>query len=179
MTQHPLDIPDVSAILDPAPHDPPAGDWRDDDGAALDSYFEAMPLGPLTSVLVQALKDGISFAPEKSSRIVSAEFFVDDCSLIGFPYPALMVMPADPNRTALIIQGSHNAGLAALYWHSEAFTAQGTIDAHPRTNASFLPPAQTSGGSQLVLDHYTGPIWCAPANATAVKCSYKITAVTA
>jgi len=152
---------DVSSIYDPAPHEPPAGDWQDDDGQALDDYFKAGPQGPINWTLVQALKDAI--APPIASRMLRGRLYIPS----GNPQAAIMALPTDPNRTYFRINEYNNNG---FYMNSESFTVNDTAiptasNTIGSTNAFYA--AQVAGGSSpnpsvfLELYGYTGPVWVA------------------
>lgn len=150
----PLTRLEVDSLPDPAPHNPPAGDWKDDDGRALDSYFEAMDLQPLISYLTKAAANSIK--PPTAGRLLRQRFSL---TVAGFPYSSTFIFPPDPNRSLLVIQPPLGAALP-IYISDGSFTANDILGNTPETPAFHVPGAQ-----QIVIPNYTGAVWAAPAAA--------------
>lgn len=164
-----INIPVVSAILDPEPHSPPAGDWRDDDGAALDSYFESGDTSALLQVLVQA---GKAAEMPKASRLIARSFVLTKTSTV--PFTATQALNVDPNRTTLVIQTQKDTTKAGIYLAEQSFTVYDGQDAVGRVTQAFaLPP-----NGQLVLPNYTGALWVASSDLAGTLSRVDVLAVT-
>jgi len=152
-TNPPLDQNVIDYNLDPEPHSPPAGDWKDDDGQAIDSYFEAADLGPLAYKLVQAMSGYIN-PPKQASRIVRNRLNMQSTNVVTH---AVMAFPADPDRSYLSITDVTGKG---FYYHSESFTVTDDPTIPPaQTPAAFIPPNALP--TRVEIANYTGPIWVA------------------
>jgi len=146
----PLIDPATDYTLNPEPHSPPAGDWKDDDGLALDSYFQAMDLRPLAQRFVAAMGEFLN-APKKGSRIVRANYVLPGAQA------AVRALPADADRTYLCIVDLNNIG---FYFHSEAFTPVDNLSAAGhQTAAVFVGATANAQVAKLELYEYTGPVW--------------------
>jgi len=93
-----LNPPVPPELLDPVPLGPIVGDRTDDDGIALDEYFEAAPSGPIDwGEVVQQADPTLP----QVTRIITRTF-----TLVGdgttAPDPVL-VLPPDPNRLRLVV----------------------------------------------------------------------------
>jgi hypothetical protein len=151
-----LAVPDVTDAQATAvePHSPPAGDWRDDDGEAIDSYFEAMPLGPLVNRLVTAMGELVN-APKKGSRIIRNRLNMAGTNAVT---KAVQGLPGDADRLLLAITDVSNKG---FYYHSESFTVTDDATTAPAQTAAVFVPPVASGPTKVELYDYTGPIWVA------------------
>ncbi|HEY6021377.1 MAG TPA: hypothetical protein VIY48_16175 [Candidatus Paceibacterota bacterium] len=155
---------------DPSPsYHPPAGDWKDDDGQALDDYFKAMAQGPEIYKAIQALVDSIK--PPESTRFMSYRFLVTPTNL-AFPFAATPIFPADRNRQSLVIQPAGGTN-GSLFMSDQNFTAVGPAGSAPQTQAFAIP-----GTQQLVIPNYTGALWVASAGITASTCQWDFLAIT-
>lgn len=98
-----LNDPMSPDILDPDPHRPIAGDIADDDGPALDQYFEA---GDTLPVEYDTLPDPYAKdKPRETTRLITRTFSLASPDGI-VPADPIMLLPADPNRVRLLISVS-------------------------------------------------------------------------
>lgn len=150
----PLVTPQVDSVLDPEPHSPPAGDWHDDDGQALASYFRHGDPTAVITTLVRAIVNelappvGSKAAPEGNRLIVR------NYSLAA-AQPGVYALPPDPNRLHVHVRDILGNG---FYIADTMFTP---ID--DAAAASHQTPAMFIGGTNLpasvTLDDYTGPLY--------------------
>jgi len=96
-----LNIPVQPDTLDPLPQHPIVGNIHDDDGQAIDQYFEAPPHQPL---------DYSQFATTVDENPVCTRLIVKTYTLVspdGVVYAdPVQVLPADPNRKELWVDSS-------------------------------------------------------------------------
>lgn len=176
----PLVTPQVDSVLDPEPHSPPAGDWHDDDGQALASYFLHNDPGPAISTLVRSIVKEL-MVPEKvtvinNNRIIRRKVDFQDLPTTSYPYPAYMALPADPNRDSLTFLSSDVASNQKMYFGSDRFDALADANSLPETDAIPLNVSMRS----LIIPNYTGPVWVAPSGVGAAgnRCQWWIISVT-
>lgn len=103
-----IDKPISPEVLDPTAHSPIAGNWRDDDGQALDSYFT-----PVTT-LPQEYGYGDSEPRETvpvTTRLIGRKLVIGTVN--GVLSAPLQVFPADPNRQEIIMQADNNVCLTS------------------------------------------------------------------
>lgn len=142
--------PDLS---DPAPLGPLAGNHADDDGQALDDYFEAPSHGPLSyDDLIVPQVDNI--AP--TNRILSRNLNMtvgDD---------PVLILPKDVNRLSLNLyfncNGSNGSNNVLRFASEKSLVYDGAM-VYPVWNSNAL----ASGRSYVInLDKYTGALWVWP-----------------
>lgn len=165
-----LNIPVIDATIAPEPHSPPAGDWQDDDGRALDSYFESGETNALLRALVQATQDSIKVP--KASRLVARTFTLTTTSSISVP--SINALTEDENRTSLVIQTQADATKAGVYIGEQSFAVHDGPDTVGRVTAAFY----LSPNAQLVIPDYTGPLWLGVGDLTGKLCRVDVLAVT-
>jgi len=150
--------------LDPARHDRMAGDWSDDDGPALDQYFEAPTHEPLSHDTIPT--------PEAKTRIPevtrllnrSIVLFSPDGVNAGDP---VMLLPADPNRKVLILHVSLGGSATGIRMGSA------------RSDVYGAPLYAANATFGYNLSGHTGAIWCwNPSTAVADTATVSITTVT-
>lgn len=152
----PLAKSTVDAITNPEPHSPPAGDWHDDDGQALQSYFLHADPKDVISTLVRSVVNELK--TPKCNRIIRRLIKFDDVATATYPYPARMILPPDPNRDSLTFMSSSVANNQSIFWSGDRFDALADAGTIPETDGALIPvPART-----LVVPNYTGPVWAAP-----------------
>lgn len=81
-----------------------AGDWADDDGAALDAFFEANPEGPRPPEFDLALQGHFSDLPKPTSRLITRALTIGQpvgTDRAITPADPVQVFPANPNRKYL------------------------------------------------------------------------------
>lgn len=130
---------------DPAPYVPPSpltGDTTDDDGRAIDEFFEAMDAGPL--VFGGSVVDAPE--PKVTTRILGRRF-----NLIS-PFEPQQILPADPNRIAVRIQYKSTLG-AALAFASE----KSDVYSAPVFHVPF--PAGLLAITPILEIPHTGALW--------------------
>lgn len=153
---HGVDVaPPGGEGYDPLPHNPPAGDWQDDDGIALDDYFKAAALGPQIYGMVQALVETLK--PTPNNRFIRRRFYFTTAS----NDQAVMALPADPNRSTLAISVSPVGTNTGVFIHSESFNVRDNAD-NPGSNTDAFRLEKNS--APFVIDNYTGPLWVAGAS---------------
>jgi len=87
-------------VLDPEPHHRIEGDWSDDDGSALDQYFEPNPQGPNLIGTETLLTNQPTYddTPPKITRLLTRSVPLNSASA------PLQLFPADPLRKRLRIR---------------------------------------------------------------------------
>jgi hypothetical protein len=159
----PLTHPVTPERLDPTPHAPIAGDHSDDDGRALDEFFEGGPWAPVES-------EGLAIKEESvktPTRLIGGRRRLNVTAL-----PVVeMLLPADLNRTKLVLTASSNLLNSVPVWlfvSDSKFTlmADGATPVLANDGpAAFLLPATISGtnsyANEIVLDlgAHTGAVW--------------------
>ena len=160
-----LNIPIVDDVLpDPQPHEPPAGDWHDDDGQALASYFlHNDPIAIMQRMIKAAVTElappvGTMQAPE-GNRLILRNY------VLTAAQPAIYALPPDPNRLHVKILDVSNAG---FYFADTMFTpVDDAGTASHQTPAMFVGSSSGSGNTAAItLDDYTGPLYIASKFAT-------------
>lgn len=102
-----LNDPLPPEVLDPAPHRPIAGDIADDDGQALDDFFEAAPSGPTVWESYDLGKDALP----KPTRILSRQIVLPQAG--SAPADPVQVFPADVNRLHIRVESDHPIMIAS------------------------------------------------------------------
>jgi hypothetical protein len=126
------------------------GNTADDDGRALDEYFEAAPSGPLDYAGIQHAREELP----TTTRILSRAFVLTQGQ------QATLALPADPSRIKLVIDVM-DVGPAYV---SDA------------NDIGTLTPYITTANSPLDLGAHTGPVWIAAQDAG--TCRVHVWAVT-
>jgi hypothetical protein len=170
----PLVTPQVDSVLDPEPHSPPAGDWHDDDGQALQSYFLRNDPVAVVSTLVRAIVNelaaplGNKAAPE-GNRLILRNY------VIAAGQQSVYALPPDANRLHVQIRDSSGTG---FYISDSSFTP--TDDSG---TASHQTPASFVGGTgqvaAITLDDYTGPLYISGKAGGGVASQIEIVAISA
>lgn len=139
-----------------------AGNWHDDDPIALDEYFEAADQSPETFDGLQIPKDKIAV----SNRLVisSITFQIGESM-------ARMLLPADPNRKHLYINGyrQDTGAVAGFLFAGEAFAVPGLDGTGPSmmpAKAVYFRFHQNLSFAFPSIDDYTGAVWVLPSEPT-------------
>lgn len=156
---------DIEGDMPPdTPPKPLAGDHADDDGRALDDYFEAMPSGP------QPFAGSVWTGPEPSPHTRILQNFVRLSGGNG-ETQAIQLLPPDPNRIQVSVSFLSLYG-QRLYIASSMNELNGAAPWYPENaQALYLPPGPGSpveGGNTSILNvasnarvfYHTGAIWC-------------------
>lgn len=140
---------------DPLPLGGFAGDDADDDGVALDQYFEAADSNPLASRTVAYQREETPTV----TRIIQRQFNLSASPDAGAtPGVGVLVLPSDPNRVKLIV---YSAAVAIYVSDANDF------------NSIFARLT----GANLILDltGHTGPLYAAVVNAATTVSVWAIT----
>lgn len=130
-------LPTDSRAVEAAGFGPLAGDHSDDDGQALDDYFEAGPQAPIV------YSDGDGYADNRPAhtRMIVRSYVLTSANGVNPPDP-VMILPADANRLELFIESS-----------SETLTI-----ASDKSDC-YYPGAIMRGGRQVYSQCHTGAVW--------------------
>lgn len=124
----------------PDPYALHQGNTSDDDGRAIDDYFEAPTLAPVEKGSVAYVKKEIAVP----TRMIVRKLYVG--TIGGVVYDPVMVFPADLNRKRLIITGVYD---------NNAFFSLGSEKSDAQTNGSIY---QCIFGP-LTIEGHTGALW--------------------
>ena len=141
--------------LNPLKAPPLAGNYADDDGMAIDDYFEAANQGPIIS-------EGYDTEPEKVipvTRILSVSFSNMALDLVN-PNRSFMLFPADRNRKMINVKIVGGTG-TAFYFSSEPFSF--IAPAVPGDALAGIGLWQDSTNGSLTILGHTGPLHVCPA----------------
>jgi hypothetical protein len=128
------------------PHPELAGDYRDDDGIAIDQMFEAGYTGPEQTDMLVAEKESI----KPVTRLITAV-----TSVVQNAAP-VMILPADPNRVDLILVTDQTIHLSS--------------EANLATFAASLPAT-----FQWQSVNHTGALWAHTTGTTATVQVWSVT----
>lgn len=134
--------------LSPEPEHRLAGDWNDDDGQAIDEYFEPAYHGEVEQVYVDAEREDLPAPNRMLSRVVP---FVQRSESAPAPEPVL-VFPADVNRKSVSITvyaGEQDARGERIFYR----IGSSKQDLYGDANIQQLYP------SHYTIDGYTGALW--------------------
>ena len=126
--------PVTPELINPEPHPPIAGNYADDDGQAIDEWFEAAPVGPQEYGIPPVITTPTI---PQTTRLLTREFVI---SANGGVHTPILVLPADPNRIKLIIGVEADTRIASE--KSDVFSA-----------------APAGGTAMLDMDGHTGAVW--------------------
>jgi hypothetical protein len=148
-----INPPMVPEELDPVPHPPIAGDFKDDDGPAIDEWFENPPSGPQEYGTIPVKTEP---AIKPVTRIVSRVIRMT-CSATVNSDPILL-LNADPNREDLIIRV--NTTVTQIPRPDKFQFMIGSDKADLYNGADFGGLCTTvSFGIEWRSDKHTGPVW--------------------
>ena len=131
-----------------------AGNWSDDDGLAIDEYFEAADHGPQEHVYVEGAKAALPVTNRLITRAIPFTF--DTSGGAGEVWPCIsdpvLALPADPNRTLLMI--------AYAVGHTEppfipVFIASEKSGCYGEPTHYLV----VYSGGLMTIPGYTGPVW--------------------
>jgi len=151
-------------ILDPVAHRKMAGDWTDDDGLALDEYFEAPSHEPVSHDTLPDPYAKVSI-PEVT-RMLNRSLTLGSTDGVNAGDP-VMLLPADPNRRV------------CLLIVTVAGSATGIRMGSARSDVYGAPLYAANGSIGYDLSGHTGAVWVYnPSTAVADTATVSITTVT-
>lgn len=119
-----------------------AGDWLDDDPQVIDDLVQPDPDPPTADELPRDSDDIPAVARVVGTRVISRSYYEIR------PLEPVFVLPADPNRTTLVITNSGSFDM--MFADSRAGVSSGYLGHIVRS------------WSELTLTGYTGAVWIAP-----------------
>lgn len=156
-------------------HEIVTGDIHDDDGQAIDDYFENADNG----VIQYSGVDIEDTEVPATSRLVSRTV-----NWTAADQTPVLVLPADPYRISLQIQAKAFGNGSTILMsddktHIQAMQATGQQGISGTCTTLFIPfqsGATAVASEMFYFQGYTGPVWIAPGNAVVTYVS--VTAVT-
>jgi hypothetical protein len=148
-------IPGPVDGLDPLPHHPPAGDWRDDDGRAIDDFFNTSDPDAGKAYRAVPLPREELPAPTRiiRNRITQTGALFNR---------AVLALNPDVNRICLVVSGNNSAAAGGFYIASEPFQVLDNGDDNVSNTMGFWVNLD-AGSTQLVIPGHTGAVYVAAA----------------
>lgn len=147
-----------------------AGDWTDDDGQALEEYFEPADHGPVDQAYVSTNVESLKVTTRLISREIPFPFSKsngDGGLVFGGDIQPVRVLPADPDRSEFMVTaimggipspGDAYGGNFTVYFalgDSKSFC-------HTSTRGNYTFAASMTGTDSPISMCHTGEVWILP-----------------
>lgn len=145
------------------------GNQNDDDGRAIDDYFEAAESGPVEQM---GVIPPVSELPT-TTRLITRSLVLTSINTQGH-FRAVQILPTDPNRKRVYLHGMTNVGTVCYLLYADhifSYFQNGVtglvyptlaVPSLSDVSARFLGDISGAGNASaadLVLEEHTGPLW--------------------